>query len=126
MRRPPSTLLATLLLAACTTAPPGPPPAAWIGHSEAELVAALGVPTRFYDAPGGRRFLAYDSTGSAPVVVPSFGLGFGGGSGGWGSWSGVGTGIGLSFGSGAAPCTTTYEVQAGRVVTAGSVGPGCR
>jgi hypothetical protein len=119
-------LLPALLLAACTPPPPpGPPPAAWIGHSEAELVAALGVPTRFYDAPGGRRFLAYDTQRSVPVVMPSFGLGFGSGSGGWGSWSGVGTGLGLSFGGGAAPCTTTYEVQGGRVVTAGSAGPGC-
>lgn len=119
-------LLPALLLAACTAPPPpGPPPVAWIGHSEAELVAALGVPTRFYDAPGGRRFLAYDTQRSVPVVMPSFGLGFGGGSGGWGSWSGVGTGLGLSFGGGAAPCTTTFEVQDGRVVTAGSVGPGC-
>jgi hypothetical protein len=112
------------LLAACAQQPAGPPPIVWVGHPEAELVAALGVPSRVYDAQG-RRFLAYDSTGSAPFVVPSLGFGFGGGSGGWGSWSGVGTGIGLSFGGGAAPCTTTFEVQDGRVVTASQVGSGC-
>jgi hypothetical protein len=115
------------LLAACAAEQPlASQPAAWIGRSEADVVAAFGVPSRAYDAPG-RRFLAYDTAGSAPLVVPSIGLGFGGGSGGWGggSWSGVGTGIGFSFGGAPAPCTTTFEVQEGRVVNAGRTGPGC-
>ena len=119
--------LPLLLLAACTPPPPpAPPPAAWIGHTELDLVLALGAPTRVYDAPGGQRFIAYDSVASAPVVGPSLGLGFGGGSGGWGSWSGFGTGLGLSFGSGPAPCTTTFEIRDQRVVSAGGTGPGCR
>jgi len=118
-------LLPLLLLAACTPPQPAPPPTAWIGHTELELVQAFGVPTRVYEAPGGRRFIAYDNTASAPYVTPSLGFGFGGGSGGWGSWSGVGTGLGLSFGSGPVPCTTTFEIRDNRVVAAGGTGPGC-
>lgn len=130
MRRIPllPTALATTLLGACATEPPAPPPGAWIGRSEAELVGALGVPTRLHEAAGSR-FLAYDDSGGAsqPAIMPSIGFGVGRASGGWGSAAGFGTGIGLSFGPFAqpAPCTTSYEVRDGRVVNALRQGPGC-
>jgi hypothetical protein len=120
-------LLPLALLAACASEPPAPPSGAWIGRSEAELVGALGVPTRVYEA-GGSRFLAYERAGTAaPAVVPSFGFGVGRASGGWGSATGFGTGLGLSFGpfGAAGPCTTSYELRDGRVVNALRQGPGC-
>lgn len=117
------------LLAACAQAPPAPDPTAWIGRSEAELVAALGVPSRVHEADG-RRFLAYDvhGTGTAPAVVPSIGVGVGRSSGGWGSSTGFGTGLGLSFGGfggGGGYCTTSFEIREGRVATGIRQGPGC-
>jgi hypothetical protein len=112
------------LLAACAQQPSGPPPGAWIGRSEADLVAALGVPTRSAGVEG-RRFLTYETEGaSRPQVVPSFGLGFGRLSGGWGSAAGFGTGVGIGVGSGSSGCVTTFEVQEGRVVGAVQAG-GC-
>jgi hypothetical protein len=120
-------LLLLLPLAACTQQAPAPLPTAWVGSSEAQLVAALGVPSRVYEADG-RRFLAYDGNGATyPAVVPSVGFGVGSVSGGWGRATGVGTGVGLSFGpfGQAGPCTTTYEVQEGRVVNGTRSGPGC-
>lgn len=118
------------LLAACAQHPPAPPPTAWIGRSEADLVAALGVPTRSA-AVEGRRFLTYETTGAArPAVVPSLGLGVGRVSGGWGSATGIGTGVGIGIGGfggfgGAPGCTTTFEVRDGRVVGAVWQGGGC-
>jgi hypothetical protein len=120
-------LLLLLPLAACAQQPPAPLPAAWVGRSEAELVAQLGVPSRVHEAEG-RRFLAYDGNGASyPAVWPSFGLGVGSASGGWGSGTAIGTGLGLSFGpfGQTGPCTTTFEVQEGRIVTATRAGPGC-
>lgn len=121
-------LLPLLTLAACATAPAAPDPTAWIGRTEADLVAALGVPSRQHEI-GGRRFLAYDGYGtSQPVVVPSIGIGGFRSSGGWGSASGIGTGVGLSFGGlggGGGPCTTSYEVVEGRIVSATRQGAGC-
>jgi hypothetical protein len=120
-------LLLPLLLAACAQAPTAPTPTVWIGRSELDLVTALGVPSRVYEAEG-RRILTYDAPGApAPAVVPSFGLGVGRSSGGWGSATGIGTGVGLSFGpfGGAGPCSTSFEIQESRVVTATRQGPGC-
>ncbi|WP_270938067.1 YdgH/BhsA/McbA family protein [Falsiroseomonas oryzae] len=116
-------------LAACADTPQPPPPAAWIGRSEADLVASLGVPSRSYEVEG-RRFVAYDTPVAAPgpAVVPSIGFGVGRSSGGWGSSTGFGTGLGLSFGNfggTAQPCTTSFELQDGRVVGAARHGPGC-
>jgi hypothetical protein len=120
-------LLLPLLLAACAETPAAPLAGVWVGRSEADLVASLGVPTRVHEAEG-RRFLAYDGNGAAhPVVVPSLGFGVGRSSGSWGSATGIGTGLGLSFGpfGQTGPCTTSYEVQDGRVVAASRQGPGC-
>ena len=124
---PPLTrLLPLLLLATCTQAPPRPAPDSWMGRSEGDLVTGLGVPHRTM-AQDGRRLLAYDGTGVArSAVVPSIGIGIGGGSGRYGG-TGVGTGIGLSFlpGAGGQACTTTFEVQAGRVTGFTRAGPDC-
>ena len=124
-------LLLPLLLAACAQTPPAPSPTVWIGRSEADLVSTLGVPSRLYETEG-RRFLAYDGvagTSVGPAVVPSIGFGVGRSSGGWGSATGIGTGLGLTFGGfggGASlPCTTTYEVRDGQVVSAARQGGGC-
>jgi hypothetical protein len=119
-------LLPLLALAACApqsaTTVENP-----VGLTEAELVGRLGVPTRSYEVEG-RRFLAWDTQGSSgPAVVPSLGLGFGRFGGGGFSGSGFGTGLGLSFGGGGgyAPCTSTYELQQGRVVGFNQQGAGC-
>lgn len=120
-------LLLLPLLAACATEPAAPLAGAWVGRSEAELVSALGVPTRVHETEG-RRFLAYDGNGAQhPAVVPSIGFGVGRSSGRWGSATGFGTGLGLSFGpfGQAGPCTTSYEVQGGQVVAASRARPGC-
>lgn len=120
-------LLALLPLAACAQAPAAPDPAAWIGRTEGELVAALGVPNRVHEADG-RRFLAYDTIRGGSSVVPSIGLGVGRSSGGWGSATGIGTGLGLSFGgygTGGALCTTSFELIEGRVAAGQRQGAGC-
>jgi len=88
----------------------------YVGRSEADLIAGLGVPSRTYEADG-RRLLQYDYArpSSAPVVYPSIGLGFG-------SWGGGSTfgGLGLGFGFGGygasiETCAVTFDVQEGRV-----------
>lgn len=120
-------LLPLLTLAACAQAPSAPDPAAWIGRTEGELVAALGVPSRVHEADG-RRFLAYDTFGGRSSVVPSIGLGVGRSSGGWGSATGIGTGLGLSFGgygTGGTVCTTNFELIEGRVAAGQRQGAGC-
>ena len=104
--------------------------AAYLGRSEADLVGGLGVPSRTYDAPDGRRLLQYDFAGSAlrPSVVPSVGLGFGG-FGGFGGGVGIGTGLGLGFGGYGRPavmdCSAIFEVRNGRVLTFSRRGEGC-
>ena len=119
-------LLALLPLAACAQAPAAPDPAAWIGRTEGELVAALGVPNRVHEADG-RRFLAYDTIRGGSSVVPSIGLGVGRSTGGWGSATGIGTGLGLSFGGygTGGVCTTSFELIEGRVATGQRQGTGC-
>jgi hypothetical protein len=119
-------LLPLLLLGACAQ-PPAPTPTVWIGRSELDLVTALGVPSRVYEAEG-RRFLAYDEPGApGPAVLPSIGIGGFRSSSGWGSASGIGTGVGLTFGNFGAPgpCTTGFEIRDGRVIGATRQGPGC-
>lgn len=116
-----------LLLAACTNEASAPTPTVWIGRSEAELIAQLGVPHRVAETED-RRFLAYDGPGgTVPFVAPSLGFGFGRVDGPWGHAGGFGTGLGLTFGSGGTtgPCTTTFEVQDARVIGATRQGPGC-
>ena len=119
--------LPLLTLAACAQAPAAPDPTIWIGRSEADLVAALGVPSRSYEAEG-RRFIAYETAGgsSAPAVVPSIGFGVGSFGGGRGGGTAVGTGVGLSFlggGGGYGPCVTTYELRDSLVI--GATRQGC-
>jgi hypothetical protein len=100
----------------------------YIGRTEADLIAGLGVPSRAYETPDGRRFVQYDTVSaqpSGPVVVPSIGLGFG--NFGWGGGWGVGTG--LAFG-GYAPtpavtCSLTFELRGGRVQGFDRRGGGC-
>lgn len=124
MRRP---LLLLPLLAACSNEPPAPMAAAWVGRSEAELVSTLGVPSRVHEIEG-RRFLAYEGSGAAhPVVTPSIGIGIGTFSGRWGGGTAIGSGAGVSFGpfGSQGPCTTSYEVQDGRIVSATRQGAGC-
>lgn len=117
-------LLPLVALAAC--AQPAPPLDA-TGLTEAELVQRLGVPTGSYEAEG-RRFLTFEQQGgSGPSVTPSIGFGVGRFGGGWGSGTAFGTGIGLGFGGGGVPrsCTSTFELQQGRVIGVTRQGAGC-
>ena len=105
---------------------------AYLGRSETDLVGGLGVPSRTYDAPDGRRLLQYDFAGSAPrpSVVPSVGLGFGNfGFGGFGRGVGIGTGLGVTLGGYGQPatvdCAAIFEVRDGRVLTYTRRGEGC-
>ena len=80
--------------------------AGYVGHSEAELVRSMGVPTRTAEA-GGHRFLAYDQ-GSTEIVPPLEP---------WRPW-GLGWGYGGGFPAQVVQhsCETTFEVVSGRVV----------
>jgi hypothetical protein len=119
-------LLLPLLAASCAAAPPSPAfdP---VGLTEAELIARLGLPTRSHEAPGGRRFLAWETLRPTPLVTPGIGLGVARFGGGWGSGVALGTGLGLSFGGGGATtaCTATYELVEGRVTGVTRQGEGC-
>jgi hypothetical protein len=100
----------------------------YVGRSEAELVAGLGVPNRTYDAADGRRLLQYElyRPSSAPAVYPSIGFGFGSGGGGGGfSFGGVGLGFGLPAQSPVAPCTVVFELRGGYVAGLDRHGEGC-
>lgn len=118
------------LLAACATATPEEfdrQMATYVGRSEGEVVASLGVPSRTYDGDG-RRLLQYEFArpSAAPAIFPSIGLGFG--NWGWGGGWGVGTGVGLGFGGyGAAPdiCTLVFEARDGRITGFNRNGRGC-
>lgn len=86
-----------------------------IGRSEADLVRAVGVPTRTYEA-GGHKFLAYDRGSRAiyPDPVAPYPWGWG-----WG------------YGYGVFPevvdyhCETTFEIAEGRVLTWARRGNAC-
>ena len=99
----------------------------YVGRSEADVVGGLGVPSRTYDDPSGRRVLQYDFTSpaSSPAVFPSLGLGFGS----FGGGVGVGTGLGLGLGgfgqSSGQNCSLTFEVREGRVQSFNRRGDGC-
>ena len=90
--------------------------AAFIGHSEDDLVRQHGVPTRVVDA-GRRRFLAYEEVRNHYVrPVPAFTR----------RWSRFGYGLELF------PeqmlvltCETTFEVADGRVAAVRLHGDGC-
>lgn len=79
MRRHARALVLALLLAAplagCATGPTFEQRmATFVGRSEADLVATLGVPVRTYET-GGRRFLQFEQR--ATVLVPGDPWGFG-------------------------------------------------
>ena len=101
--------------------------AAYIGRSEAELVGGLGVPSRTYDTPDGRRLLQYDFATPAPrpAVVPSLGFGIGGFGGGVGIGTGLGVALGGYGGSATADCSAIFELRDGRVLTFTRRGEGC-
>ncbi len=116
-------------VAACSSATPQAFDArmsGFVGRPEAEVVAALGVPSRTYEGDG-RRLLQYEFArpSSAPAVYPSLGFGFGS----WGGGGfGVGTGLGLGFGGYAAPpdvCVLVFEAREGRITGFNRNGPGC-
>lgn len=89
-------LLAVFLLAGCaTSAGFESRMAAYVGRSEGDLVASLGVPARIYQTEG-RRFLQYERR---RVVAESAGR--------WG-WAG-------SYGVETLNCSVTFEIEAGRV-----------
>ncbi|MBR0664777.1 hypothetical protein GXW71_10485 [Roseomonas hellenica] len=92
----------------------------YVGRSEGELVAGLGVPHRAQEVEG-RRFLDYelDST-SGPSITPSLGFGLG-----FGSGFAIGIGSGVIFGHRAADCSVTFELQQGRVQSFARRGSGC-
>jgi hypothetical protein len=128
-------LAALALLGACGT--PQTPQVfdqrmtSYVGKSEAELVAGLGVPTRTYEADG-RRLLQWDflQPSTAPAVYPSIGLGFGSFGFGRGGGSGVGLGTGLGFGplgggGTARPCSVVFETRGGTVQGFNRNGSGC-
>jgi hypothetical protein len=61
-----------LLLAACATGPTLQQRlSTYIGRSEGELVAELGVPVRTYEADG-RRFLQYEQRRTVAISQPGF------------------------------------------------------
>ncbi|MBL6082500.1 hypothetical protein JMJ56_31530 [Belnapia sp. T18] len=105
--------------------------ASLVGRSEADLVAARGVPKQTYDTEG-RRFLQYEdrrlvSYPSAPFYGPAYG-GFG-----YGGFAGrrFGPAFGGYYGSAFVPtvetraCDVTFELRAGRVVGFTSRGNDC-
>ncbi len=122
-------LLLPLLLAACgssgTTAEFDRRIGTYVGRSEADVVANLGVPSRTYEGDG-RRLLQYEFVrpSSRPAVFPSIGLGFGS----FGGGVGVGTGLGLGlggYGGGAEGCVLVFESREGRITSFNRSGPGC-
>jgi len=87
---------------------------ALIGQSEADLVRALGVPTRTIETEG-RRFLAYEDR--RLDILPGFGGGYAGfGYGGFHRFGG-GFGLGAGFPDEIVErgCDTTFELSGGRV-----------
>lgn len=99
----------------------------YIGRSEVELVGGLGVPSRAYDTPDGRRLLQYDFANPAPrpALVPSLGFGIGGFGGGVGIGTGLGVALGGYGGSAAPGCSAIFEVRDGHVLTFTRRGEGC-
>ena len=116
-----------------------------IGHSETDLVRSFGVPTHSFDVQG-HTFLAYtENDSSYSPGSPGWGWGWGGwgwGGGGFGGYGGGGFGGG-GFGGGGfggggfgygggfpatyyqSSCTTTFEINAGRVSSWNVRGDGC-
>jgi len=92
-----------------------------VGKTEAEVVSALGVPTRTYEA-NGIRFVAYDERrlGLAPATV------YGGPWGGpWGAYGWYGGGFVSYPVTVERTCETTFELAGGVVRAVALHGPGC-
>lgn len=93
-----------------------------IGHSEADLVQRMGVPSRTYET-GGTKYLAYNE--SRLDYEPGFGPYYGGG------FSGHGFYGGGFYGGGFPPeviqrtCETTFEVAGGSVKSFALRGNSC-
>jgi len=105
-----------------------------VGKNEAEVVSALGVPTRTYEA-NGIRFVAYDERrlGLAPATVAGgpwggpWGGAWGGpwGGGPWGTYGWYGGGfVGYPV-TVERICETTFELAGGVVRAVALHGPGC-
>jgi hypothetical protein len=110
MRRILAALIVLPLLSGCVTSGIAQRTAelvTYVGVSEADLVRALGVPTRTYET-GGKRFLAY--TERRLDVIP-------GGYGGFGYGYGYGRYYGGGFPADVVErfCETTFELDAGKV-----------
>ncbi|MBS7811862.1 hypothetical protein [Roseococcus pinisoli] len=81
---------------------------AYVGRSESDLVASLGVPARTFQTPEGRRFIQYERRRVQASSV-----------GGWG-W-GRGGGVDVMT----LDCNVTFEVTGGRVEGFTSRGNDC-
>jgi hypothetical protein len=82
--------------------------AGYVGVSEADLVRAMGVPTRTFEA-GGHRFLAYDQT-TQTITPPPYP---------WGYGAGFPAGV-VNY-----TCETTFEIADGRVISTSLRGNAC-
>jgi hypothetical protein len=80
----------------------------WTGAQEAELLRGWGLPTRSHEA-GGHRFIVYES--SRNVHVPGT--------------AAAGTGAGNPAMDVHLSCTTTFELEQGRVVSWSYQGNDC-
>jgi hypothetical protein len=119
-RRPLATLILALgILTGCARATPeafNTRMASLVGRSEADLVAALGVPERTYEAEG-RRFLQYEDRRLVSYPGAAF---YGPGYGGFGGRR-FGSAFNGYYSGGFAPmvetraCDVTFELRAGRV-----------
>jgi hypothetical protein len=112
-------LLLLMLVAACT---PGPTMqqqlSTFIGRSEADLVAQLGVPVRTHEAEG-RRFLQYEQRRTVAVAQPGL---YGPGYGPWGPrWRYAPPPPALAT----VGCDITFALREGRVESFSFRGQGC-
>lgn len=128
-----------LLLAVTACAVPSPGQRklldSMIGRSETDLVRAFGVPSNSFTSQG-HLFLAYVDNQSSFYSGTGFGWGGFGGYGGFGygglGYGGFGYGGYGGYGFGGFPpsyyqssCTTTFEVDGGRVASWNVRGDGC-
>jgi hypothetical protein len=112
-------LILPLLLAACAQGPGlRERLSVWVGRSEGDLVAELGVPVRTYEAEG-RRFLQYEQRRTVAVAQPAFDRPY------FGPW-------GPRFGAFPPPpayavvgCDLTFALRDGRVESFSFRGEGC-
>lgn len=135
LSRPFAVLAASLfVLAACARATPeafNARMASFVGRTEADLVAGLGVPARTHEAEG-RRFLQYEDRRLVTYPGdPLYGAGYGGfGYGGFGRRR-FGSAFGGYYGAGFGPvvetraCDVTFELRGGHVASFAARGNDC-